>query len=199
MLSGGIDSTAALWHVLNRHDHYRNIHVHHIHIQNIENRHEPEGMAVNAIYEYIRQNSSTLFTTSESSIAAPRFGREFMYDSEAIGFMSGYMTSRDSSIDKLVMGVTADDMNSTDPTSGQMRERNKSLHNAFHRDVEAHGDTIIDFPLIGMTKQQCYDSIPRDLAKLTWSCRRPNFANGMFVECGVCKTCALDLKKLNRT
>lgn len=198
MLSGGVDSTAALWHALNNTTAQQKIHVHHIHLQNIEMRWEVEAMAVNAIYEYLRKHSPVSFTSSESVINTPSFGNDFLWDSEAIGFMTGYITSRDATINKLVLGVTGSDLSTHNPHETKAEERTKAAHNSFHPGADDHIDSIIDLPLIGLTKQQAYDSIPPDLALLTWSCRTPAYANGKFLECGQCKSCRGELQNLSR-
>lgn len=196
MLSGGIDSTAALWHVLHNADRYGKVHVHHIHIQNIENRWQVEAAAVKAIYEYLREYSPVEFTTSESLISTPSFNGDFLWDIEIIGFMGGYMTSRDPSIWKIIIGATGTDweMNTIPDTVA----RSKATHNAFHRNTKDHSGQVKEFPLKDMTKQQAYDSLPPELARLTWSCRRPLFTSGEFVECGVCKTCRGELRDITR-
>lgn len=196
MLSGGIDSTAALWHVLNNPESYGNIHVHHINIQNNEGRWRVESAAVNAIYEYLRSHLSTTFSTSESTINTPSFQNNFLYDAEIIGFITGYMTSRDSSIKKVIIGATGTDWDRQDNISKTV-ERSKSMHNAFYADSIDHSSSVKEFPLRDMTKQEVYDSLPSDLALLTWSCRQPRIGNGRFIECGICKTCS-DLQKLRR-
>ncbi len=196
MLSGGIDSTAALWHVLNNAEEYGKIHVHHIHIQNIEKRWEVEAMAVKAIYEYLHKHVSVEFTTSESAINTPSFNRDFLYDVEVIGFMSGYMTSRDKTITKLVLGATGYDWGRE--TASDVSARSRATHNAFHPEMKDHSSSIKEFPNRELTKQQVYDTLPPDLAILTWSCRRPRFIEGKFVECGMCKTCREELRDLVR-
>lgn len=196
MLSGGIDSTAALWYVLGHPEVYGAIHVHHIHIQNEERRWEVEAMAVNAIYEYLKKHSPTPFVTSESVIGMPSFKGNFMWDIEAIGFTGGYMTSLDPSITKIVLGVTSTDWERS--SIPDTVARSKATHNAFHRDADDHSGQVKVFPLKDMTKQQAYNSLPAELAQLTWSCRRPHFHDGVFIECGVCKTCRGELRDIKR-
>jgi len=198
MFSGGIDSTAALFYVLNHPEKYGNIHVHHINIQNNEKRWEVELMAVNAVYEYLRIHSTVPFTTSESTINTPSFNGDFLYDAEIIGFMSGYMTSRDSSIKKVIIGATGTDWGQKSDHSLKTIERSKSMHNVFHRDIEDHSSLVKEFPMKDMTKQEVYDSLPPELAELTWSCRHPRFVDGKFAECGLCKTCCGELKEIQR-
>lgn len=196
MLSGGIDSTAALWYVLHNPERYGNVHVHHIHIQNHEGRWEAEAMAVKAIDAYLQKHSPTKFIVSESLINTPSFKSGFLYDIEIIGFMGGYMTSRDPSITKIIIGATGTDWERD--TIPDTVARSKATHNAFHRDVKDHSGQVKEFPLKDMTKQEAYDSLPPELAQLTWSCRRPHFADGKFIECGVCKTCRGELRAIVR-
>lgn len=195
MFSGGLDSTAALWHVLHRPKKYGDIHVHHIHIQNDENRWQAEAASVKAILDYMRQNVPTDFTTSESVIRTPRLGNQFMFDAEIFNYLSGYMTSRDPLITRVVIGVTG-----TDYEIGfdEVAKRGKAMHNAFHFDEEDHATRIKEFPLRDMTKDEVYKSLPPELALLTWSCRTPKYIDGKPVECGKCKTCITEMANVER-
>lgn len=195
MFSGGLDSTAALWHVLNRPKKYGEVHVHHIHIQNFENRWRAEAMAVKAVLDYMREHTSASFTTSESTFNTPHLGPYFLYDTELVGYMTGYMTSRDPQINKVVTGATGTDLavGASERVSRAIR-----LHNAFHPDAGDHGGTIREFPFAKHTKAQVYKTLPPDLALLTWSCRRPRYVDGKPVECGKCKTCTLEMQDIKR-
>lgn len=197
MLSGGADSTATLWHVLNRPDQYNDVHVHHVHIHNVEGRWKIEAQAVKAILKYMGQHAPTAFTSSESVIAIPAVGKQFLFDTEVVSFVTGYMTSRDPSITKVVIGATGDDFNR--PTTSNAVKKGRAVHNAFHENVDDHSSVIKDYPLKDLTKQEAYDTMPPDLACLTWSCRTPRKSGGSFIECGVCKTCRLELRRLSRT
>jgi 7-cyano-7-deazaguanine synthase in queuosine biosynthesis len=195
MFSGGIDSTAALWHVLHHPEEYGQIHVHHIHIQNIEARWRAEAEAVKAVLSYMRQYAPAPFTLSESAINTPHFGGKFLYDTEILSFMTGYMTSRDPQITKVVIGATGTDFESG-ATSSVVR--GKAIHNAFHPTGNDHSAAVKEYPMGKLTKEQVYNTLPPDLAVLTWSCRTPNYADGKPLECGVCKTCVLELKGVKR-
>lgn len=195
MLSGGIDSTAALWHVLNHAEDYGQIHVHHIHIQNIENRWKAEAAAVKKILSYMKNNSPAPFVTSESTINTPTFGKSFMYDVEVMGFVTGYMTSRDSSFTKVVIGATGTDFEMG--VDGSVM-KGKRAHNAFHPDENDHSARVKEYPHKNLSKDAVYKTLPPELAKLTWSCRTPHYADGLPIECGVCKTCKLELGLIDR-
>lgn len=195
MFSGGIDSTAALWHVLHHPKDYGEIHVHHIHIQNIEGRWQAEASAVKNVLKYMKKNAPSPFSYSESTINTPNFGNKFLYDVEVIGFVTGYMTSRDPNISKVVIAATATDFELGVEDSVM---RGKRMHNAYHPDEEDHSVRIKEYPQSHMTKEEVYLSVPPELAKLTWSCRTPHYADGKPIECGRCKTCKVELKMINR-
>lgn len=195
MLSGGIDSTAALWHVLHNPKDYGEVHVHHIHIKNLEARWKAEAMAVESVLAYMRQNAPTPFTKSESTIAVPHFGNKFMYDVEAMGFITGYMTSRDPNITKVVIAATATDFE-LGVSSSVMR--GKRMHNAYHPDEEDHSARIKEYPHKYLTKEEVYKTVPPELAVLTWSCRTPHYADGKPIECGRCKTCKIEMANIKR-
>jgi len=195
MLSGGIDSTAALWHALNRPDEYGQIHVHHIHIQNAESRWEAEAAAVNSILEYMKKHSPTSFTSSQSTINTPNFGPNFLFDTELLNFMTGYMTSRDPHISKVIIGGTATDFAMQ---ANEAIARGKAIHNGFHPEEKDHSARVKHYPHSHLTKAEVYKTLPKGLALMTWSCRTPNYVNGKPVECGRCKTCRLELSSIKR-
>ena len=119
-----------------------------------------------------------------------------MFDTEVISFITGYMTSRDPSITKVVIGATGSDFGRT--TTDRAVTRGKAIHNAFHESVDDHSGAVKVYPLKDMTKQEVYDTLPPDLARLTWSCRTPKSVGDAFIECGRCKTCRLELHRLDR-
>lgn len=195
MFSGGIDSTAALWYVLSRPKDYGQIHVHHVHIQNFEARWRAEAKAARAVIAYMRERTTTPFTVSESTINTPHLGGHFLYDTEVTSFISGYMTSRDPLITKVVLGATG-----TDFARGVSHAvaRGKAIHNAFHPDARDHSAAIKEYPLKDLTKAEVYKMLSPELAALTWSCRRPRYIDGQPIECGTCGTCTLELSGLDR-
>jgi len=191
MFSGGLDSTASLLHVLQNSDEYGDILVHHIQIENMENRWPAEAKAVAQVLDYMRIHTSTAFIYSSSKINTPRLGNHFLLDTEIISFLTGYMTSRDPLITKVIIGATATDFQMTGADSTR---RGKAIHNAFFDDGEDHSAMVKDYPLKDMTKEEIYESLPKDLVGLTWSCRRPVYVDGIPTECGECKTCVKEME-----
>lgn len=195
MLSGGMDSTATLWHVLHRPDEYGQVHVHHVHIQNIEARWRAEAAAVQAVLAYLRKHSPTPFTTSESTMSTPHLAGKFLFDTEVVSFITGYMTSRDPLITKVVIGATGTDFAMG---ASQAVGRGKAIHNAFHPEAKDHSRAVKEYPLSNLTKAEVYKTLPPELALLTWSCRTPRYVGNRPVECGSCKTCLLELQGVQR-
>lgn len=195
MFSGGIDSTAALWHVLNHPDEYGEVHVHHIHIKNLERRWEAEATAVKNILVYMHQNSATHFTFSDSTISVPHFGNKFLYDVEVVSYLSGYMTSRDPLITKVVIAATKTDF---ELGINESVTRAKRVHNSFHPEEEDNSARIKEYPHRDLTKVEVYKTLPPELAILTWSCRTPHYADGKPIECGECKTCKIEMRGIKR-
>lgn len=195
MFSGGIDSTAALWHVLNRPETYGEIHVHHMHLKNVEKRWQAEAAAVKSVLDYMRKKAPTPFTTSESTIATPQFGNQFLFDVEVMGFITGYMTSRDPNITKVVIAATKTDFELGVDASVM---RGKRMHNAYHPDEKDHSVRIKEYPHSHLTKEEVYKTLPADLAILTWSCRTPRYVKGRPIECGQCKTCKIEMQNIKR-
>ena len=118
-----------------------------------------------------------------------------MFDAEIFNYLSGYMTSRDPLINKVILGVTG-----TDYEIGfdAVAKRGKAMHNAFHFDEEDNATRVKEFPLKNMTKDEVYKSLPTELVQLTWSCRTPKYVDGRPIECGRCKTCVTEMAGVER-
>lgn len=184
MYSGGLDSLAMLYRLLT-HDDYRGygLHVHHIHIANVERRAEAEAIVVKAALEELARLGFS-FVYSESSIAAPAFGRHFMYDMDSIFFIAGYLCSVNPLIQWVAVGRIADD---NAPQLDQLRQRADKLLAAFSPAKKI-------YPVMSMTKRELFDSLPVSLRNKYWSCRRPQRSQNTITFCGTCKTC-LELKR----
>ncbi|MBP9738821.1 hypothetical protein KBD20_03975, partial [Candidatus Saccharibacteria bacterium] len=161
----------------------------------VENRWRAEADAVTAILAYMREHAPAKFTTSDSTIRAPQLGKRFLYDVEVFNYITGYMTSRDPLINKVVIGATG-----TDFAIGidESFKRGKAMHNVFHPNEEDHSARIKEFPHKNLTKAEIYKTLPPELALLTWSCRRPRYVDGKPIECGQCKTCLIEMRDVER-
>lgn len=180
MFSGGLDSLAAL-HLMRTQG--EAVHVHHMHLHNIENRTMAEANAVNAIRAYYGD-----LDYSESTFQYPSVNGQFFYDTEVYKFMAGYLASRAPAIKAVAIGRNLDDGFST-AFEARVASGNKALR--------AFTDIPVVYPVGHLTKQQCFDLLPVDLRELAWSCRRPRYVQDETIACGKCKPCRA-MKGINR-
>lgn len=118
-----------------------------------------------------------------------------MFDVEVVSYLTGYMTSRDERITKVIIAATATDFELGVDSSVA---RGKRMHNAFHPEEEDHSARIKEYPHRNLSKADVYKTMPPELAALTWSCRTPHYADGKPIECGRCKACKLELSLIER-
>jgi len=185
MISGGLDSTAALvWMLTNTDD---VIHAHHIKLQNRENRAKAESQALANILPYLRENYRP-FQYTESSVD---MGKMFIpFDLFVYSFMSGVIVQGlkgRRAIHRIVTGSIQTRIN-----IDKRREYAWGLFR-YMADWSAHNrNRNIDWyrPLIGMTKEEVYDFLPKELSDMTWSCRYPKYDDGdNATTCGKCFSC----------
>jgi len=175
MFSGGLDSTCVFWRLINESD---DLHVHHLYLVNRENRAVAEDRAVKEIVNYMRGKRE--FGFSESYHEYPLYNGNFMWDSDIFSFVAGSICLSMGTIQKVAIGMTASDMRSG------LRSRVETAN----RILEAFGTKAKKvYPLIDMTKRQVYETLPRELRDMSWSCRTPIYEDDNIRECGRCKTC----------
>lgn len=178
MFSGGLDSLAAL-HVLRESG--ERVHVHHVHIHNIEARAVAEHQAVEAIRRYYAAAGDPL-DYSESIMQFPTVNGGFLYGTDVTRFMGGYIASRShGNVKAVAYGRTADD-DVADRTLSSRTEPSNELFKVFT-------DTPMIFPVVQFTKRECSALLPPDLRQLSWSCRRPIYLQDETQACGKCKAC----------
>jgi 7-cyano-7-deazaguanine synthase in queuosine biosynthesis len=179
MYSGGLDSLGMVYKLLTE-DEYKdyNVHVHHVHNKNIEQRWKAEKIAVDmAIKELTRLGFE--FDYSESEIGTQPFGRKFLFDTDTMNFFAGYVCSVNPNIKKVAMGMQATDANQS---LEERRVRAGKILSAFT-------DAEKIFPVMTMTKREIQDSLPTTLKRMFWSCRRPVYTEKNIAPCGRCETC----------
>ena len=179
MYSGGLDSLGMVYKLLTE-DEYKdyNLHIHHVHNKNIEQRWKAEKIAVDmAIKELTRLGFE--FDYSESEIGTQPFGRKFLFDTDTMNFFAGYVCSVNPNIKKVAMGMQANDANQS---LEERRVRAGKILSAFT-------DAEKIFPVMTMTKREIQDSLPPTLKRMFWSCRRPVYTEKNIAPCGRCDTC----------
>jgi 7-cyano-7-deazaguanine synthase in queuosine biosynthesis len=185
-LSGGIDSLA-MTHMLLKANRDYDIHIHHINIKNEEKRWIAEAVAVRNILDYFTNNGYPKFEYSESSIEYPSFNGNFLYDSDTINFMAGYIVSTNMKIKQVAYGAIKSEFAQISTSKRFTRAMN--IFRSF-TDVEKI------YPVKDYNKDELYNMLPENLRCLAWSCRRPIYNDGYAITCNNCETCNV-LKKCN--
>ena len=183
MYSGGLDSLGTVYKLLTdpEYQDYQ-IHIHHVHQHNVEDRHRAEAITVEmALKELERLGYS--FVYSESQIASQPYNGQYMYDTDSINFFAGYICSVNPDIKLVALGMQADDANHS---LEERRVRANAILSAFTSVKKI-------YPVLDMTKREIYDSLPDTLKNMFWSCRTPVYSKESIQPCGKCKTC-LQLK-----
>ena len=178
MFSGGLDSLGMTYKLLTEKEY--KIHIHHIHIKNIEQRHLAEAIAVqSALNEFKNLGYKFIFTSSE--VSAPHYHNKFMYDTDILNFFAGYLASIDPSIEKIAMGMNIDDNNI------RLEDRIKRANNI----LSAFTDKEKIYPVLNKSKLDIYNSLPNTLKNKFWSCRTPIYTENSIIPCNRCKTCKI--------
>lgn len=177
MYSGGLDSLGMVYKLLTEYKDY-NIHIHHVHNRNVENRDRAEAIAVDLALKELRKLGFT-FIFSESEIGSQQYGDNFLFDSDMINFFAGYIASADLSVEKIAIGMQVNDNNHN---LEERRIRASKILSAF---------TYIEkiYPVFNMTKREIYDMLPESLRDKFWSCRRPIYQENKIIPCSICGTC----------
>lgn len=194
MFSGGVDSTGALYKLLKETD--THIVAHHVNFVNRENRHFVESHACNLIVSYLKSNVRD-FEYNASTLVFPFI--HIGWDIINAMYIGGLVVKNYASnfeIIQLCVGDTKDDFGSYKWRTpiAQSVALIASLEDP--RNPIQKTPSIIQ-PVVGMTKKQIIDYMPKELLQLTWSCRTPLIENKddeyIFTECGNCVACE-DLK-----
>jgi 7-cyano-7-deazaguanine synthase in queuosine biosynthesis len=191
MFSGGLDSTGALWQLLQNKE--NKVHIHHLHLFNKENRAKAEHIAVKNIISYISRYYKVKYSESYHQYpyysylsmadnSAMVLNQNFMFDSDLYNFIAGTICTSLPNIKTVAIGRTKSDLENTEIIGRTII--GTSIFKLLAPNVEKV------YPVGHMTKSEVYNIIPEDLRSMTWSCRIPIYTSeNMIQECGKCKTC----------
>lgn len=176
MLSGGLDSVALLVTILEQTE--QRLHVHHIELQNFENRAQVENEAVQRVLAYCRAHYRSFdFSTSRSEFPLGMGGG---FDLTLVLFTAARVhTALGRVVDIVYTGHIS-------PTRAEVLE-GSAVFNACYINKRFKPTWLR--PLAGLKKRDIYESVPRELAEMTWSCRKPVFVGDQIQPCGRCHTC----------
>jgi len=182
MYSGGLDSVALLANVLAETNHH--VHVHHIEIANQEDRADAENQAVEKTLEYIRREYRD-FDYSCSKNHFP-LGLGGGTDLQLALFTAGRVTTAlEGMIDIVFTGHIQ-------PPFWELSE-GAAILNAVFIQRKQKPEWLWPFSQIpgpfDMRKVHIWESIPVELAEMTWSCRRPSTNDSGTTPCERCHAC----------
>ena len=179
MYSGGLDSLGMVYKLLTE-EQYKDydIHVHHVHNRNIENRDRAEAIAVELALKELKRLGYE-FEYTENEMTSPHIGTGFLYDTDTMNFFAGFICSNDTRIKKVAMGMTANDAN-------QRLEERRTRANKI---LQAFTDAEKIFPVLNLSKLEIHRMLPESLRNLFWSCRTPQYKETQILPCGHCHSC----------
>lgn len=183
MYSGGLDSVALLANVLAETDHH--VHVHHIDIVNRDGRSAVENIAVEKTLDYIRREYRDFdYSSSRNEF---NIGWGGGTDLQLTLFTAGRLTTAlEGMVDMVFTGHIQ-------PPFWELSE-GAAVLNAIFIQRKQKPEWLWPFSKIegpfGMRKVHIWESIPTELAELTWSCRRPVAVDGNMQACNDCHACA---------
>jgi tRNA(Ile)-lysidine synthase TilS/MesJ len=185
MLSGGLDSSYLLYYYLKETNY--NIHAHHVILKSkSEPRWKNELKASNQVVDYCKKNTRKFYYTT--SVWDWGDVRSIVRDICLVSIVAGTIIKEvKGDYIYLATGRVADDNNNE--SSRRLFESNLSsklwysISTEFATNKKIH--SVIQRPLVEMTKKSIIESAPNELINLTWSCRTPR--NGK--PCGVCHAC----------
>lgn len=184
MYSGGLDSLCMVYKLLTEPEYADyHIHIHHIHIVNIENRTKAEAKLVHEALQTLKLKGYD-FSYSESSITSPTFQVSenmlaFMYDWDVVRFFAGWIASVNNGVCKIAIGRVQEDLDPEMQSKVQIGAQITKLYT----------DAEVIFPMMNMDKGQVYATLPDWLQDKFWSCRTPVYQDNKITRCHKCKTC----------
>lgn len=188
MYSGGLDSLGMIYRLLTdvKYKEYF-IHIHHIHIKNVEDRDQAEARTTEqALRELSRMGLE--YGYSQSGITSPVYvddtgNAQFLFDTDTVSFFAGFACSTDPNIVHVAIGMNSSERPDTGSANLLVRRRRADAILATFTDA-----TKI-YPVADLSKQEIYHMLPESLRDKFWSCRTPVYYGDLFSECGTCITC----------
>ncbi len=187
-LSGGIDSTAALYNSLSENPDANHL-VYRVQLINGTSGHRTirEAMAAEKIVHWLESKGFKNFAFRELTFDYSSLGMmPPIWDSDAINFVAAVVVQARPELNVFVDGAIADDY--LDPG---FQKRLDKISSIFYTASERTPENFeMRFPLKSMNKYDVIKSLPTELLRLCWSCRYPEIGPPYtFVRCHKCPQC----------
>lgn len=187
-LSGGIDSTAALYVTLKENPNH-NFLVFRIDMVHGTSGHRTtrEAMATEKILSWLYNKGLKNFGFRELRIDYSSLGMmPPVWDSEVVNFAASLVIQAKPEISEFIEGAIKDDFK-----DAQFEARLQKIENILYLHTQKTPQELkIKFPLRSHSKYEVMKSIPSDLLALTWSCRYPKIvAKWTYGRCHECPQC----------
>ncbi len=187
-LSGGIDSTAALYQTL-KNNPDKNYLVFRIDMVHGTSGHRTtrEAMATEQILFWLQKNNINNFAFRELNIDYSSLGMTPpVWDSEVVNFAASLVIQAKPEIQVFVEGAIQDDY-----LEDGFTDRLDKIEKILRLHTGKTSDELeILFPLNDKSKVEVMRMLPEDLLKLTWSCRYPKIVGPWeFGRCHDCPQC----------
>lgn len=189
MYSGGLDSAGVLYRLLTdtQFAGYE-VHVHHMHVVNRENRAPAEGTAVAQTLKLMTGEAYRPFKFTQSLHRYDFMRKGMVWDMDLSAFMAGNICAADPTIKHVAMGRTRTDVESGGEDFLKRMERAQTIFKAIIS-LDASNATYI-FPAVDLTKAEIWEMLPAPIRQATWSCRRPVYDDDRKPSpCCACATC----------
>ena len=186
MISGGVDSVALLANILANTS--WEVYAHHIEIVKHENRREAENHSMRQIQLFLHQN----YRDFEYTVSKFEFDIEDKFVAKDLTtslFVAAQITKSMRYTRHFILDIVATGHLNATPEA-EFLEGSSVFNSCFMNYTKK---PIWVRPLIqkGKTAAQnkidIYESIPKELVDISWSCRTPKFKNGKAIACNACK------------
>lgn len=180
-LSGGLDSTFALWNFLNTTD--EDIIIHHLNLRHKkEDRLHQERMAVMGVISYLNDNGyGGRISYYESSFDYGNLPKITVKDIQIVSLFTAIIlkTPTMKSVENLILSWHKGEVHDVEIHKGfRVKKMLKALE--VDRKINFH------FPIAEFDRKYMMENLPADLLKAVHSCRKPTLDKRV---CGKCKTC----------
>lgn len=181
-LSGGVDSTFALYRQLQKSKEH--VLVHHCHLVLPSGRQLYETVAAHDVVDWLRWKGLGHFSFIESGFDYKTLGFE-IDDNTLIRWFSALLAGDEKyrSLETIVVSMNKDEYDLAAPEHRvEVAKKREALMLAV-----AGRSLRASYPILTLTKAEIIRQMPSDLFAMTWYCRKPRDGK----PCHMCRTCRL--------